>query len=194
MKKKNLVKYYNLYFNGEIQDLMEIRKKYSFNKFKINSFMYTCLSDALEYAVRFGRKYKKEKDLLKEINKIEYQLTAVLKLQLESRYTQEQKLLYKLKKNIKKIFHLRTKKHFLIEVSKNAIRNELVIHDAIYRNFNDQEKIFYSAQIAFLISDILTLNIKGALYWCDVVKKTITNTIDIQTRLDNAINKLTFTS
>ena len=167
MTKKSLVSYYNLYFNGEMQDLMEIRKKY----YKPEEFVRQCLTDALEYAVRFGRKYTKKEDLLNEIKKIKYQLLQALEVQEQMKARKEKAILFKLKK----LFHIKEKQRFLIEVSKDREVNFDTIEECIIRNYNEKEQIFYSLRLRRLIKNILCLNIKDSIACLEILKKNLDN-------------------
>ena len=68
---KNKVSYYNIYLYGKTQSVAELQKEYSFTNGKIDSNTYLRANDAFEYAVRLTRK---DKDILKTLDKIIWQL------------------------------------------------------------------------------------------------------------------------
>jgi len=169
--KKSLVNYYSVNFNNEQTDLINIRDKYSFDNFKMNSFIYTCLTDALEYSVRFGKKYKKKKDLLKELGKIEFQCNKALSKYLQIKYIKRYKetqanFVIKLYKKIKRKI-IKPKQHFLIEVSKDTKKNEAVIQD-----FLDNNK-WFSVTMQCLIKAILYFDYRNFDYWINEVRKDL---------------------
>lgn len=74
---ENLKNYYNISIFGENASVAEFQKKYSFKlENGYDSYVYLRANDALEYAVRLGRK---DKDIVQTLDKIIWNLTECVK-------------------------------------------------------------------------------------------------------------------